>query len=92
MRDASKYKPETNFDVFVVSDEFKGKNLLARHRLINDLFQDEFDQKFHSLSLILHTTDEANEKKDEKLKQFIQDSKKQDELLENNVKKQTVQF
>ncbi|KAF5842821.1 bola protein [Dunaliella salina] len=40
----------TSFEVKVVSPEFEGKNLLARHRLINDILKNEMPH-IHALSI-----------------------------------------
>ena len=69
--------PETHFNVFCVSDTFAGKSLVARHRLVNTLFKDEFDQGLHALSMSLHTGEEAD-KKGEKLQLDFQDAEQQD--------------
>eukprot|EP00350_Pseudokeronopsis_sp_OXSARD2_P000151 CAMPEP_0170557824 /NCGR_PEP_ID=MMETSP0211-20121228/30427_1 /TAXON_ID=311385 /ORGANISM="Pseudokeronopsis sp., Strain OXSARD2" /LENGTH=68 /DNA_ID=CAMNT_0010869199 /DNA_START=36 /DNA_END=242 /DNA_ORIENTATION=+ len=34
---------ETHFKVIVVSNNFEGKSILDRHRMINDLLQEEFE-------------------------------------------------
>jgi len=48
---------ESHFKVVVVSEDFAGKNLLARHRLINDILADELANKIHALAI--HTYTEA---------------------------------
>eukprot|EP00983_Pelagomonas_calceolata_P013986 447900-Pelagomonas_calceolata.AAC.2 len=40
----------TSFEVKVISAEFEGKNLLTRHRLINDALKDEMPH-IHALSI-----------------------------------------
>lgn len=42
---------ETHFFVEIVSKAFEGKTQIARHRAINALMKDEFDQGLHALSL-----------------------------------------
>ena len=45
---------ESHFKVIVVSAQFQGKALIARHRSINNLLADELNSGVHALSL--HTT------------------------------------
>ncbi|TKB49625.1 BolA family protein [Ferrimonas aestuarii] len=52
---------ETHFKVIVVSDEFEGKRLLARHRIINGLLQSQFDAGLHALALHTYTEAEWSE-------------------------------
>lgn len=42
---------ETHFKVLVVSEQFEGKRLLARHRMLNQLLSDELNQGVHALAL-----------------------------------------
>lgn len=49
---------ESHFKVVVVSDSFKGKMLLARHRLVNAVLQEELDGKIHALALHTMTMEE----------------------------------
>lgn len=42
---------ETHFKVVVVSEQFEGKRLLARHRTINGLLADELAGGVHALAL-----------------------------------------
>ncbi|WP_417346165.1 BolA family protein [Ferrimonas sp.] len=53
---------ETHFKVVVVSEEFQGKRLLARHRSINDLLQAEFEAGLHALALHTYTPQEWQER------------------------------
>ncbi len=41
----------THFHVKVVSEAFKGKSLVERHRAINHLLQAEFDAGVHALAI-----------------------------------------
>ncbi len=41
----------THFHVKVVSEAFKGKSLVERHRAINRLLQAEFDAGVHALAI-----------------------------------------
>lgn len=50
---------ETHFNVQVVSEEFEGKSLVKRHRLIYNLLQDELDSGLHALSIVAKTPSEV---------------------------------
>ena len=51
---------ETHFNVTVVSDQFHGRTLLKRHRLVYDLLQEELQHGgVHALSLNTRTPAEA---------------------------------
>ena len=43
---------ETHFRVEVVSKAFAGKTRLDRHRLINGLLAEEFEQSVHALAIV----------------------------------------
>lgn len=48
-----------DFAVAIVSSAFAGKTQIARHRLVNSLLKDEFDNMgLHALSLRLKTPEE----------------------------------
>ena len=49
---------ESHFKVVVVSPTFEGKNLLARHRLINATLADELNGLIHALAIHTYTEDE----------------------------------
>ncbi|KAI7905296.1 bola-like protein-domain-containing protein [Cokeromyces recurvatus] len=52
---------ETHFSVTVVSDAFKGKTLMQRHRLIYGLLDDELQNKgVHALTLKTKTQEEID--------------------------------
>lgn len=53
---------QSHFKVVVVSDQFEGKTLLSRHRMVNALLKDEFDQGLHALALHTMTRQEWFEK------------------------------
>ena len=53
---------ESHFKVTVVSDEFDGKMLVARHRMLNHLLKDELAGPIHALSLHTLTPVEWQEK------------------------------
>jgi BolA family transcriptional regulator, general stress-responsive regulator len=42
---------ETHFKIKVVSESFRGKTHVARHRMINDLLSAEFADGVHALSI-----------------------------------------
>ena len=48
---------ESHFKVVVVSNDFDGQNLVARHRAVNSILQEELSGKIHALAL--HTYTEA---------------------------------
>jgi len=49
---------ESHFKVVLVSDSFKGKMPLARHRLVNAALQEELNGKIHALALHTMTMEE----------------------------------
>ncbi|KAF3453260.1 hypothetical protein FNV43_RR03700 [Rhamnella rubrinervis] len=51
---------ETHFNVKVVSEEFQGKSLVKRHRLIYDLLQEELQSGLHALSIVAKTPSEVS--------------------------------
>ena len=53
---------ESHFKVTVVSDEFDGKMLVARHRIINKLLADELAGAIHALAMHTFTPAEWTEK------------------------------
>jgi len=58
---------ESHFKVVIVSDDFKDKMLVARHRLVNKVLQDELDKNrdeggIHALALHTMTMEEWFEK------------------------------
>ena len=52
---------ESHFKVVVVSPAFAGKNLLARHRLINATLADELNGVIHALAIHTYTEEEWKE-------------------------------
>ena len=56
---------ESHFKVTVVSDEFDGKMLIARHRILNSLLKNELDGPIHALSLHTLTPTEWQDKEGE---------------------------
>ena len=53
---------ESHFKVTIVTDEFNGKMLVARHRMINALLADELQGQIHALALHTLTPTEWAEK------------------------------
>ena len=49
---------ESHFHVTIVSDSFSGKGRLDRHRLVNDILQDELAGPIHALSIVALTPEE----------------------------------
>ncbi|KXN91069.1 SufE-like protein, chloroplastic, partial [Leucoagaricus sp. SymC.cos] len=59
MREQDGGNGETHFSIRVVSDAFKGKSPIQRHRMINSALSEEFSQGLHALSLETRTEEEA---------------------------------
>ena len=53
---------ESHFKVVIVSDVFKDKMLLARHRLVNKVLEEELKGSIHALALHTMTMEEWFEK------------------------------
>jgi BolA family transcriptional regulator, general stress-responsive regulator len=49
---------ESHFKVVIVSDSFIGQRLLARHRLVYGLLQEELQTAVHALALHTYTSSE----------------------------------
>ncbi len=49
---------ESHFKVIAVSDQFEGVSRVSRHRQINALLQQEFDEGMHALALHTYTVAE----------------------------------
>jgi len=56
---------ESHFKVTVVTSEFDGKMLVARHRILNQLLKEELEGPVHALSLNTLTPQEWQEKNGE---------------------------
>lgn len=54
---------ESHFKVIIVSKEFQGKMLMARHRFVNQLLADELAHSIHALTLHTMTEEEWLEKR-----------------------------
>ena len=53
---------ESHFKLTIVSNNFDGKMLIARHRMINQLLEDELKGPIHALSMHTYTPAEWEEK------------------------------
>jgi len=53
---------ESHFKVVIVSDEFKDKMLVARHRMVNKVLEEELKGSIHALALHTMTMEEWFEK------------------------------
>lgn len=49
---------ESHFKVIIVSEQFNGERLLARHRLVNAALADELSGGIHALSMHTRTPEE----------------------------------
>lgn len=49
---------ETHFKVVMISDKFEGLQLIQRHRMINEILQEELAGPIHALSMHLYTSDD----------------------------------
>lgn len=52
---------ETHFKVMMISDVFKGKTLVQRHRLVNSVLKEELKSGVHALSINAMTIEEGIE-------------------------------
>jgi len=52
---------EKHFKVIVVSEQFTGKPLIKRHRLVNDILKEELSTSVHALSIIAKTPEQWTE-------------------------------
>ena len=51
---------ESHFKVVVVSSKFNGMTLIKRHKLVNALLKQEFDNGLHALSIMAKTPEQWN--------------------------------
>lgn len=49
---------ESHFKAIIVSDDFKGMTLIARHRLVNKVLEEELKGGIHALALHTMTMEE----------------------------------
>ncbi|KAG8934090.1 hypothetical protein FRC03_004906 [Tulasnella sp. 419] len=62
MRESGGGNGETHFSIEVVSDAFKGKRMMQRHRMIYGALNEEFNSLgLHALSLTTRTPEEATQ-------------------------------
>ena len=47
-----------HFSVLIVSEQFAGKNLLARHRLVYSALKEHLKEKIHALAIKAYTPEE----------------------------------
>ena len=48
----------THFEAVIVSDEFEGKTLLERHKIVYGVLGDAMKERIHALSLKTYTKDQ----------------------------------
>ncbi len=61
-RHAVPVNSETHFKVTVVSEQFSGKMLIARHRLINKLLAEQLAGPVHALAMHAYTPEQWSHK------------------------------
>lgn len=61
-RHAVPVNSETHFKIIVVSDQFLGKLLIARHRLINQILAEQLSGPVHALAMHTYTPEQWAEK------------------------------
>ena len=49
-----------HFNLFIISDDFAGKSLLERHRMVYEALGDAMETEIHALSIKAKTIQEAN--------------------------------
>ena len=49
---------ESHFEIIVVSDKFRNKNKIDRHRMVNKCLKEEFLSDLHSVVIKTYTIDE----------------------------------
>jgi len=49
---------ETHYSILLVSEAFRGKSRIARHRVVNAAVAAEFASGLHALALVLRTPEE----------------------------------
>lgn len=50
---------DTHFDIIIVSDAFKGRSRVERHRMVNSVLADELAGPVHALSIRAKSPDET---------------------------------
>ena len=51
---------ETHFEIIIISNDFKNKNRLERHKMVNKCLKDEFGGSLHSATYKLMTVSESH--------------------------------
>jgi len=59
---------ESHFKVVVVSEQFEGKSLIQRHRLINQSLSEELQNHIHALAIHAYTNNEWGEREFKEMK------------------------
>ncbi|GAL11339.1 cell division protein BolA [Vibrio astriarenae] len=49
---------ESHFKVIIVTKEFEGQRLIARHRMVNQVLSEELANEIHALAMHTYTEDE----------------------------------
>ena len=50
---------ETHFEVIIISNDFKNKSRLERHKIVNNCLKNEFKGSLHSITYKLMTVSES---------------------------------
>ena len=50
---------ETHFEIIIISNDFKNKNRLQRHKMVNNCLKSEFEGSLHSITYKLMTVSES---------------------------------
>ena len=50
---------ETHFEIIIISNDFKNKNRLERHKMVNNCLKNEFEGSLHSITYKLMTVLES---------------------------------
>ena len=50
---------ETHFEVIIISNDFKNKSRLERHKIVNNCLRNEFTGSLHSITYKLMTVSES---------------------------------
>ena len=50
---------ETHFQITIISNDFKNKNRLQRHKMVNNCLKSEFEVSLHSITFKLMTVSES---------------------------------
>ena len=50
---------ETHFEIIIISNDFKNKNRLERHKMVNNCLKNEFEGSLHSITYKLMSVSES---------------------------------